>query len=75
MMLKKTLESTLDWKEIKSVNPKEKQSWIFTGRINAEAEAPILWPPDVKSPLIGKGPDAGKDWGKVKEAAEDETVR
>ena len=48
------------------VNPKENQPWIFTGRINAEAEAPILWPPDVKSPLIGKVPDAGKGWGKGK---------
>ena len=54
-------ESPLDWKEIKSVNPKGNQSWIFIGRTDAEAEAPILWPPDVKSPLVGKDPDAGKD--------------
>ena len=61
MVLEKTLESPLDSKEIKSVNPKGKQSWIFIGRTDAEAEAPILWPPDVKSQLIGKDPDAGKD--------------
>ena len=56
------LESPLDCKEIKLVNPKWNQSWIFNGRIDAEAEAPILWPPDAKSQLIGKDPDAGKDW-------------
>ena len=59
MVLKKTLESPLDCKEIKSVNPKGNQSQIFIGRIDAEAEAPILWPPDAKS--IRKDPDAGKD--------------
>ena len=52
----------LDCKEIKSVNPKGNQSWIFIGRTDAEGEAPILWPPDVKNWLIGKDPDAGKDW-------------
>ena len=52
----------LDFKKIKPVNPKGSQSWIFIGRTNAEAEAPILWPPDVKDWLIGKDPDAGKDW-------------
>ena len=61
--VEKTLESPLSWKEIKPVNPKGSQSWIFIGRTDAEAEAPILCPPDVKNWLIGKGPDAGKDWG------------
>ena len=56
------LESSLDCTEIKLVNPKENQSWIFIGRTDAEAEIPILWPPDVKSQLIRKDPDAGKDW-------------
>ena len=61
MVLEKTLESLLECKEIKQVNPKGNQSRIFIGRTDAEAEAPILWPPDVKSQLIGKDPDAGKD--------------
>ena len=61
LVLEKTLESSLDYKEIKPVNPKGNQPWIFIGRTDAEAEAPILWPPDVKSWLIGKDPDAGKD--------------
>ena len=75
MVLEKTLESPLDSKEIKPVNNKGNQSWIFTGRTDVEAEAPILWPPDVKSQLIGKDPDAGKDWGQYeKEATEDEMV-
>ena len=60
-MLEKTLESPLDCKEIQPVNPKGNKAWKFIGRTNAEAEAPILWPPDVKSQLIGKDPDAGKD--------------
>ena len=62
-MQEKTLESPLDSKEIKPVNPKGNQSWMFIGRTDAEAEAPILWPPDAKSQLTGKDPDAGKDWG------------
>ena len=62
VVLEKTHESSLDIKDIKLVNPKGNQLWIFIGRINAEAEAPILWPPDVKNGLIGKDPDAGKDW-------------
>ena len=62
-MLEKTLESPLDNKEIKPVNPKGNQPWLFIGRIDAEAEDPILWPPDAKSGLIEKDPDAGKDWG------------
>ena len=61
VVLEKTLESPLDWKEIKPVNLKGNQPWIFTGR--TDAEAPILWPPDVKSWLIGKDSDAGRDWG------------
>ena len=61
MVLEKTLESPLDCKEIKPVNPKGNQSRIFIERTDAEAETPILWPPDVKNRLIGKDPDAGKD--------------
>ena len=63
VVLEKTLESSLDCKEIKPVHPKGNQSWIFTGKTDAEAEAPILWIPDVKNWLVGKDPDAGKDWG------------
>ena len=59
-MLEKTLESPLDYKEIQPVLPKRDQSWVFIGRTDVEAEGPILWPPDAKSRLIGKGPDAGK---------------
>ena len=62
MVLEKTLESPLDSKEIKAVHPKGNQSWIFTERTDAEAETPILWPPDVKNWLIGKHPDAGRGW-------------
>ena len=62
VVLKKTLESPLDCKEIKPVNPKGNQSWIFTGRTEAEAETPILWLPDAKNWLIGKDPYARKDW-------------
>ena len=61
MVLEKTLESPLDYNEIKSVHPKEDQSWIFIGRTDAEAEALILWPPDGKSQHIRKDPDAAKD--------------
>ena len=65
-----------DCMEIKPVNPKGNQPWIFIGRTDAEAETPILWPPDEKSRLIGKDPDAGKDWGQEeKGVAEDEMVR
>ena len=64
MVLEKTLESPLDCKEIQPVHPKGDQSWVFTERTDAEAETPILWPPDVKSQLIGKDPDAGRDWGR-----------
>ena len=72
-VLEKTLESPLDCK-IKPVNPKGNQSWIFPGRTEAEAEAPILWPPDEKSRLIRKDPDAGKDWRQEKGTTEDEMV-
>ena len=61
MVLEKTLESPLDCKKIQPVSPKGNQSWIFIGRTHAEADTPILWPPDVKTRLIGKDPDAGKD--------------
>ena len=74
-MLEKTIESPLDSKEIQLVHPKGDQSWVFIGRPDVEAEAPILWPPDVKSWLIWKDPDAGKDWGQEeKEMTEDEMV-
>ena len=67
---------SLDSKKIKPVNPKGNQRWIFIGRTDAEAEAPILGPPDVKNWLIGKDPDAGKDWGqKEKGVTKDEMVR
>ena len=62
LVLEKTLEGPLDCKEIQAVNPKGNQSWIFIGRTNVEAETPILWPPDMKNWLLGKDPDAGKDW-------------
>ena len=62
VVLEKTLESPWDHKEIKPVNPKGNQSWIFIGRTHTEEETPILWPPDAKNWLIGKDPDAGKDW-------------
>ena len=62
VVLGKTLESPLHWKEIHPVHPKGNQSWIFIGRTDVEAETPILWPPDAKNWLIGKGPYAGKDW-------------
>ena len=79
MVLEKTLESPLDNKEIKPVNPKGNQPWIFIGGIEAEAEAeapaPVLWPPDGKKWLTGKDPDAGKDWGQEeKGVTEDEMV-
>ena len=75
VVLEKTLESPLDSKVIKPVNPKGNQPWIFTGRTDAKAEAPKLWPPDVKSWLIRKDPDAGKDWGQEEKRMTDETVR
>ena len=75
VMLEKTLESPLDCKEIQPVHPKGDQSWVFNGRTDVEAETPILWPPHAKSWLIGKDPDAGKDWGQEeKGTTEDEMV-
>ena len=75
VVLEETLESALDCKEIKPVHPKGNQSWIFIGRTDAETEAPILWPPAVKSWLIGKDPDAGKDWKQEEKGmTEDERV-
>ena len=74
-MLEKTLESPLDSKEIQPVHPKRDQSWAFLGRTGAEAETPILWPPDGKNWLIGKDPDAEKDWRQEeKGTTEDEMV-
>ena len=76
VVLENTLESPLDFREIKSVNPKGNQSWIFIGRTDAEAEVPRLWPPGAKNWLIGKDPDAGKDWRQEeKGTTEDEMVR
>ena len=74
VVLEKILKSLLDCKEIKPVNPKGNQSWIFIGWRNVEAEAPILWPPDAKSWLIRKDPDAGKDWMQEKGMTEDRMV-
>ena len=69
VVLEKTLESPLDSKEIQPVHPKGNQSWILIGRTDAEAETLILWPPDAKSGLIGKDPDAGKDWRREEKGA------
>ena len=75
MVLEKTLESPLDYKEIQPVCPKGNQSWIFNGRTDAEAETPIFWPPDVKNWLIGKDPDAEKDQRREEKGmTEDEMV-
>ena len=75
VVLEKTLESPLDCKEIKSVHPKGNQSWVFIGRTDAEAETAILWPPDAKNWLIGKDPDAEKDWKQEEKGmTEDELV-
>ena len=73
VVLEKAIESPLDFKEIKPVNPKGNQSWIFTGK--TDVEAPIFWPPDAKEWLIGKDPHAGKDWRQEeKGTTEDEMV-
>ena len=73
MVLEKTFESPLDCKEIQPVHLKGDQSWVFFGRTDADAETPILWPPHAKSSLIGKDPDAGRDWGQEeKGTTEDE---
>ena len=73
VVLEKTFESPLDCKEIQPVHPKGDESWVFTGRTDAEAETPILWPPDMKNWLIGKDPDTGRGWGQEeKGTTEDE---
>ena len=72
VVLEKTIESPLDCKDTKPVKSKENQPWIFIGRTDAEAEAPVLWLPDVKSWFIRKDPDAGKDWWQEKGSTEDE---
>ena len=75
VVLEKTLESPLDCKEIQPVHPKGNQSWLFIGRTDAEAETPVLWLPDAKNWLLGKDPDAGKDWRQEeKVTTEDEMV-
>ena len=74
VVLEKTLESPLNSKEMKLVNPKENHSWIFTGKTDGEIEAPILWPPDVKNWLLRKDPGAGKNWRHQEETTEDEVV-
>ena len=75
VVLEKTLESPLDYEEIQQVHPEGDQSWMFIGRTDAEAETPILWPPDAKSWLIWKDPDAGKNWNQEeKGTTEDEMV-
>ena len=74
VVLEKTLESPLDCKESKPVNPKGNQSWIFIGRTDAESEAPILWPSDIKYWLIWKDPDAGKDWGQEEKGTADDKM-
>ena len=72
VVLEKTLKSPLDFKEIQPVHPEGNQSWIFIEKTDAEAETPILWSPDVKNGLIGKDPDAGKDWREEKGMTEGE---
>ena len=74
VVLEKTLESPLNSMEIKPVNPKGNQHWIFIKRTDAEAEAPILWPPDAKSWLIGKDADAGKDWGQEEKGKTEDQI-
>ena len=73
-MLEKTLESPLDSKEIKPVNTKGNQSWIFIGKTDAEVETPIFWPPDAKNRLIGKDPDAGTDWKQQKKGTTEDKM-
>ena len=74
VVLEKTLESPLDGKEIQPVRSKRDQSWMFIGRIDAEAETPILWPPDAKNWLTGKNPDAGKDWRQEEKGTTDDEM-
>ena len=70
MVLEKTLESPLDCKEIQPVHSKGDQSWVFFGRTDAKAETPVIWPPHAKSWLVGKDPDAGRDWGQRRRGRE-----
>ena len=75
MVLEKTLENPFNSKELQPVHPKGDQFWLFIGRTDAEAETPVVWPPHAKSWLIGKDPDAGRDWGQEeKGTTEDEMV-
>ena len=74
VVLEKTLESPLDCKEIQSVHSKGDQSWVFFGRTDAEAEAPVLWPPHVKSWLVGKDSDAGRDWEKEEKGMTEDEI-
>ena len=74
VMLEKTLERPLDWREIQPVHPTGNQSWMFIGRTDAEAETPILWPPDMKSYLIWKDPDAGKDWSQEEKGMTEDEI-
>ena len=74
VVLEKTLENPLDCKDIQPVHPKGDQAWVFIGRTDVEAETPILWPPDAKSWLIWKNPDAGKDWGQEEKATTDDEM-
>ena len=75
VVLEKTLESPLDYKEIQPVHCKGDQSWVFIGRTDVEAESPIIWPPDAESWLIWKDPDAEKDWGQEEKGmTEDEMI-
>ena len=74
VVLEKTLESPLDWKVIQPVHPLGDQSWVFIGRTDAEGETPILWPPHEKCWLIGKDPDAGRDWGQEEKGTTEDDV-
>ena len=74
VVLEKTLESPLDCKEIQPVHPEGDQSWVFTGRTDAEAETPVVWPPHVRGWLIGKDPDAGRDWGQEEKGTTEDEV-
>ena len=74
MVLEKTLESPLDCKEIQPIHPKRDQSWVFIGGADAEAEAPILWPPHAKSLLTGKDPDSEKDWGQEEKGTTEDVM-
>ena len=75
MVLEKTLESPLDFKEIQPVHSKGDQSWVFFGRTDAKAGTPVLWPPDAKSRLIGKDSDAGRDWGQEEKGMTEDEMR